>query len=417
MKLKIAFASATALGLLIGGAAYAGNTNEAYLEQDGDGNLATIQQSAGSGGNRVGTTTDPILQQGDNNTFSETQSTGGGFSRGDNVIEAGRQLGNSNSFSSNYSNNTGFNTIDNLLQQGNSNNASVGRNGSNVLRSYVGDILQQGNSNFLAITQGGGADNSVEEAVQIGSNNGWSTQPPGGNGSRRGTVISQSGNRNLIESSRIEGSFNNSSGAKAAHRIYQTGDDNGQDVSIANTLGSNGNWIHVTQTGNSNNFDLRQGITTASTQNSITLVQTGDGNLTTATQYGSYNTLNASQSGNSNTITALVTGDNNGSGVFGNVGASALATANALTSGDIFQSGLSHTVSLTINSSGNQFAFLQTGGSLNTITATVSGSLGNNQAVGVQNGSSNAATLTQGGNSNVAVFNQQGGSNSTTITQ
>src|SRR5690606_2865930 len=149
-------------------------------------------------------------------------------------------------------------------------------------------------------------------------------------------------------------------------------------------------------------------------QNFINLVQTGDNNAATATQYGSFNRLNASQSANSNTISALVTGDSNGSGVFSNAGASSVALANSLTSGDVFQSGLgSHTVNLTINSSGNQFAFLQDTGSGSSITATISGS-GSNQAVGVQKGgSNNTATLTQAGGSNAAVFQQIGSTNST----
>jgi len=72
-------------------------------------------------------------------------------------------------------------------------------------------------------------------------------------------------------------------------------------------------------------------------------------------------------------------------------------------------------MTLKITGNSNQFAFLQTDGTLNTINATITG--GSNQAVGVQDGSSNAATLTQGGNSNVAVFHQVGGSNVSTIKQ
>lgn len=419
MTLRIVLATATAAGVLVAsaGAGLAAGTNEAYTKQAGDGNKLTIVQNYGAGSNRVGTTLVPILQQGDNNQFTETQLTGGGTSGLDhNVIDAGSQLGDGNKFTSSYGQNgAGHNTISTMLQDGDNNNAKVGRNGGS--NSLVTLLKQDGSGNYLTITQAG-SGNIVTEAVQLGDNNGFSAVE-----SRRGwgTYLSQSGTGNTIAQSYIEGSNNktdyNAANPRAAsvHDITQVGTGNGTTASIAKTLGSNGNGIRVYQNGSSNDFNLQQGVNTASTQNFIVLTQTGDDNTATATQNGSYNRLNAVQSGDLNTVVANVTGDNNGSGSFGNAGASALAVSYALSSGDVFQTGDLHDVELTINGASNQFAFDQFGGDDNTITATMGGN--SNQAVAVQNGSGNTVTVSQAGGSNVATSLQVGAGNTNSISQ
>lgn len=437
MKFKLALSTATALGLLMGGA-WAGDSNTAYTNQDGSSNSIRIEQDAGTGGNDVGLLGAPILQKGNSNSFSETQQLGGGFSRGNNDIVAAKQLGNSNSFGSTYSNNAGNNTIQNVLQYGDSNYISITRN--NQRSGFIGTVVQGndesesagGNKNFLSITQSTGtnppftAGNTVEVVRQIGSNNGRSSV----NANNGGTRISQSGSGNLIQESIIEGSNNNASGSlfnTEVHRISQKGLDNGSISSIARTTGSGGNYIHVSQDGTANQFDLRQGVNVNSTGNEITADQLGNDNDVKGRQEGSYNIITSSQIGNNNfvdvlqrqndnTATVLVTGNDNGRGtltgagvLLGRLGDGAykLNTGiyTSLSSGQIIQDGLNNTASLIITSSdGNQFAFLQLGND-NGITGTVSGS------------GSNSATLTQVGNSNVSNFNQAGGSNTMSVSQ
>jgi len=442
MKFKLALSTATALGLLMGGA-MAGSNNTAYTDQDGSSNSMFIEQNAGTGGNDVGLDGAPILQKGNSNTFNETQSIGGGFSRGNNDIEAAKQLGNSNTFGSNYSNNAGDNLIENVLQYGNENYISISRN--NQRSGFIGTIVQGndesesagGNKNFLAITQSTNylpnsqppftAGNSVLVVRQIGSNNGRSAT----NAQNGGTRISQSGNGNLIQESIIEGSNNNANGSlwnTEVHRINQKGLNNGDVSSIARTTGSGGNYIHVDQDGTANQFNLQQGVDVDSTGNQITAGQLGSGNTVKGIQEGSYNYIYSSQIGsnnvldvlqrqNDNSATVLVTGDNNGGGTLTGVAGTLLTRLGngydmlqtgaytSLSSGQIIQDGLNNTATLTVtNSNGNQFAFLQLGDN-NEITGTVSGT------------GSNSATHIQVGSNNVSSFNQSGGSNSMAVAQ
>jgi hypothetical protein len=425
MKIKLTLATATAIGLMMG-TAWGGGDNTLFIEQNGEGNTAKIQQAASSN-NDIGLAGAPVLQQGNYNDFQEIQPPVGPGNNND--IVAARQMGNSNKIYSINSNGAANNTIHSVLQNGDKNRLSVSRNnqrsgtiGTVIQGGYSGDPVG-GNANRISINQvtynlpgskpeftGG---NSVDLVSQIGSGN------TGYGSSGFGTQISQGGSLNRIMESSVVGNDNaenNNYGRQFVHRISQKGIGNGQVNSTAITLGSNGNSIDVMQDGDANNFDVRQGADVTSTQNHAKVTQTGDNNLTIATQYGSFNTLDARQNGDGNTISALVTGDSNGSSLFDDAGARGLAEAHSLSSGDIFQNRQDNRVGLTITSSSNQFAFLQTGGNGNLITGTITGA-GSNQAVGVQNGSSNTASLNQAGGNNVAVFQQVGSGNTGTFGQ
>ena len=331
MKLKIALATATAMGLLVG-AAYAGANNNLYLKQDGNGNSADVHQSAGPGGNDIGTSGSPFLQDGNDNVLKEIQATGGGFSRGDNDIVKGKQKGNRNSFTDYYSNNAGGNRVNDFTQDGNDNIASISRNAS--IDGVVDILKQDGNSNFLSIGQSSGTGNHIDLIKMIGSHNGWSMQNAGNIGVR----LSQSGSYNIIQEASVQGSNNNTaSGTTNVIHVGQSGDYNGRTASIARTRGSNGNGIDVAEIGEWNNFDIRQGLSAGSTGNYATLTQDGSYNMAKATQFGNGNRIIVDQDGNSNTSTTLFDGNDNGVGLMSGA-AGALELANSdLTQGTVFQ--------------------------------------------------------------------------------
>jgi hypothetical protein len=466
MKLKIALSTATAIGLLaLTGAAWAGDNNEAYTDQNGNGNNILIQQSAGPGDNTVGLDGAPILQNGDSNSFSERQFTGGGFSRGDNDITAAEQRGNSNVFGSSYSNNAGGNDIDSVLQYGNSNWISIGRD--NQREGDIGTIIQGnagnqptgGNNNYLTISQvsqvvGGapfvansGDGNSIDLVQQIGSNNGSAGPSGPQNPYQWGTRISQAGHGNKISESTVIGSNNSAPGAffygsyndvgsdpgllannsnayRSVQRITQRGDDNGQIASRAVTRGSNGNYIFVDQNGDLNNFDLQQGIDANSTKNQITALQKGNGNAVSNNQVGSndyfssvqtgnFNVLDGEQYQDNNTIRASFTGDSNGVGAMSGNAGNLVSTTNGppslggghlMRNGLITQDGMDNTANLTVTSSLNKFAFLQKGDG-NTIDGTVDTD-DSNQAAVRQVGNNNNSTFAQSGNGNNLAVSQ-----------
>lgn len=422
MKLKIVLSTASALALLTG-AAWAGSSNTLYIDQDGTGNTANVQQSFGTGGNDIGSAGSPFLQQGNNNDFRETQATGGGFSNGNNDILKAKQVGNNNVFTSYYSNNAGSNVIKNVLQNGNSNVLAITRN--NQRSGTIGTIVQGGNSgdplggdnNGISIEQvtyylpgslpafAGG--NSIDKVTQIGSNNrgyGYAVY---------GTTISQGGSLNRVMESSIEGSNNTSSTNPVAQRVYQRGIGNGQIASIARTLGSGGNSINITEVGDQNNFDVRQGVSVASTGNHASVTQTGNDNNARATQYGSFNDVAVIQNGNGNMSTTLFNGDGNGNGNFTPGSYAAGLTNPNLMQGQVFQdsgalAGSTNLVNYTVYGSNNLFAFAQLGGD-NTIngkvgTATIDSI--NNEVSVLQNGSNNVASFSQlgaAGGNNLAV--------------
>jgi hypothetical protein len=201
MRKTLVLSSALAL-LMATGAAYAGSSNTLYIDQEGGTNSANVQQSAGPGGNDIGSPASPFLQDGTGNSFTETQATGGGFSRGDNDIIKAKQVGDNNRFSDYYSNNAGGNRVNNFTQDGDSNVASVSRNAS--ISGTVGTLTEDGDKNFLSISQNG-TGNTVTKATITGSNNGWSTQ----NAGNWGTLLIQSGDGNIIAESSVDGSDNN----------------------------------------------------------------------------------------------------------------------------------------------------------------------------------------------------------------
>lgn len=404
MKFKLALSTATALGLLMGGALAA--DNQAYTDQDGERNIIEIQQNNGPGGNRVGTAANPILQDGNDNDFREQQQNGGGhYNMMNNVIEAGLQEGNNNTFKSIYNGqSSGGNLIIDILQDGNNNNAKVFRNSGSA--STVGDLHQTGDRNWLTITQQGGSGNVVTKATQDGSDNGIGD----GNRWNRGTQIFQQGTDNKVDEASIKGSNNiakhpNSNplipGGYAVLDIRQHGTGNGSVFAIARMTGSDGNQIVIEQTGDYNQFSVIQGQTESDTQNAARIKQDGDYNEALIEQQGSRNSARLTFDGDSNGI----------SGMTGVAGTLVSANLASLTPGKAFQNSSSSLVGNSITydviGSSNKFAFAQIGGN-NQITGLVGNDApsNGNQAAVLQNGSNNVSQFTQNGGTNNLSVNQ-----------
>ena len=376
--------------------------------QSGGTNQATVQQSAGPGGNDVGKPGAPVTQVGNGNRFLETQSTGGGFSRGDNDIVAMAQSGDNNFVHSDYSNNAGSNRITSLLQSGNGNWVSIGRNAS--IGGVITTLNQIGSANSAQVGQTG-SNNTVVLLQQLGDGNGG---PFGSGGPQNpngwGVSIGQDGNDNLINEASITGSNNNIntlgtlSPSAGAISITQHGNNNGRVMSVARIVGSNGNAIFVNEQGNYNNFSIIQGISTASTGNLATLNQLGSYNSAIATQYGSQNHLNIKQLSDSNSVVANFTGDSNGNGSLTGIAAALLPSNANLAEGTIYQdstgSAYGNSVTYNVTGSSNLFAMAQIGGN-NSIVGTV-GSSGNQVAV-LQKGLSNVTNFVQTGGNNNAI--------------
>lgn len=410
MNLRTSLAAATAMALLTS-AAYAGGSNNAYIKQNGEGNSAQIQQSAGSG-NKVGRDGAPVLQNGKNNIFEEKQYYSSA-PLNNNDIKSGRQIGNSNEFSSWYSNMSSNNVIENVIQSGNGNVMSIVRDGQSG--GIIGTVIQggtgasasaTGNDNFLTIYQNG-TSNTVDKAEQIGSNNGYSKW--GGGYAGWGTYIDQRGSNNKIMKSSVTGN-KNSGVNQTGHLIIQDGYGNGQNASIASTIGSNGNFIHVTEKGDSNNFNILQGVSIASTGNSVTVTQTGSYNSANATQFGDRNHLIVTQNGNYNSSTTNFSGNDNGVGTLdGKAGGLVSASGGNLVQGTVLQSQSgsgTNTLTYNVTGNGNLFAFAQLGGG-NTISGSVGGGGGsnNNQVAVMQSGSGNTSSFSQAGvgSNNIAI--------------
>lgn len=390
-KFTSKLALSTALGLVFATAAMADN-NTVYLEQNGTGNVADVDQSRGSN-NNIASAVDPVTQNGNENLFLFNNNLSGGADNVD-ITKAG-QVGNNNVMRVNAWNNGDNNVIGDMQQIGNQNQARVDFNGGKS--GGVDVALQQGDNNHLEVWQNG-TGNVVNEITMLGSNNGL---PPDGNGSYRrvGVLIDQGGTNNLVEVSYIEGSNNTgpaggSNTYRNVHRIDQSGTGNGQLASVARTWGSEGNRIWVFQTGNTNNFDIEQGTNSASTQNFVTVDQTGNDNAVWVRQFGSYNTAALS-----------FVGDRNGNGAF-----SSGFDDNGLTQGQVIQDNdgvMTNSITYSVLGSDNLFAFKQDG-----TNNLINGTVGDLSA-----SDGNQVAVLQVGNNNVADFSQVGGSNSLSVSQ
>ena len=466
MKLKIALATATAMGLAIG-TAWANDGNKVFLDQDGTENSGSINQSGGDN-NEFGLSTDSAKQIGTGNiaTYNNSGWTGS-TGNNNNVVQDFLQDGTLNKFQGSDVGGSTGNTLGSFTQDGDYNGAYVNRIQED--NSSVGTVLMQGNKNTLTIIQGdsggayAGGGNSVGSVSIIGSDNGLGSANAYLHAHANAAVyIQQKGNSNEVGSSTIDGSNNRdplpfSVGAfNRVHEIIQTGNDN--LVTAASTTGSVGNWIRLSQVGDENGL---AGLGQLSTgfANSIggavdrSAIQVGTGNkigfgaLGNANQFGFFqngannsaiglnftgnnNEIGVEQAGTDNVVNlGAVVGDSNDIGVRQLDGGN---TANIdLTNGSDFNAirviqdaaiaaTNSNTADIDVNGDSNLLNVAQTGD--NAMTVNVTGSGNNNtggnftgMADGVAGTSLNPGDLFQNGSSTATLTVGGGGASNNNL--
>lgn len=321
MKFKLAFASATALALLMGtGVVLAGSLNQndtsqngnnntvsvlqyngtrgqSYLNQNGDSNSAHVTQSSNSdsqyytpSGNLFGTAGNHALQNGNNNSLTLTQDYYG---------NNGNQVGTAGA---------GFE------QHGDANQATITQNGP---RNLVLEVVQT-DGNSLTVTQGRAAAesdyaynrvNSVQQTNTGGVANTATIIQQGAtgsghlnkldkliqNGSGDQATVTQTGNRNAL------GSVSQTNGASNSVVLNVAGDYNGSDGADA----LNEQVIGAFGASQSRGFAAGSGAVQGS------VLQSGTANQVNYAITGNNNLFGFAQNGTANTIDGHVTGDSN----------------------------------------------------------------------------------------------------------
>jgi hypothetical protein len=388
MKLKIALASATALGLVIGGAALAddnrtkiqqnGDFNEVTVSQDGTGNVAGLDASSAP--------TAVLRQTGDHNTIDIDQvgdhnRVGGNHG----PIFGAHQTGNHNTLTVEQSTGTGGNagqqgsTLQ-AVRQTSANDATGATNTATVLQERPGTTGRT--THFISrILQNhtGGAENTVD-ITQIGARG----------GSQGGQVYS--------------------------------GDTSGNKLLLADQNGSGNSIVVYQYRADSPTTDTA--ILTGPRNHIGSIVQVGDGHDAEVRQIGYQNHVAfVSQGGDGNSAYVSLTGTNNGA----TPSASNTSAVGAFTSGrgaeatgasasTVFQSGTGNGVNYTVsNGNNNQFGFYQVGTDNQAVGILITGNAnelgvhqdgtGNKLELGTIAGSDNVVGLKQNGVSNVASIN------------
>jgi hypothetical protein len=416
MKLRLALASATALGLMLGTAS-AGSNNEAVLSQTGTANSASVTQSgdgnkAGAAG-RAMTQVDfrnqlTIVQSGNSNSAGTGVSTTAGA--GDGIYQISNRPGvDANSISiqqlsdgntvgavSQVSTGTPATTQRNtvLIKQGDA--ANLSGSGGNTINSIT-QWRQSSRGNRADIEQSG-AGNLIDRISQV--------SPTSGGGSNQNEmIVRMSGDENGVLA--LSGAAA-ASGATSSSLIQGDFTKRGSRNYISLTISGDDNRFGITQYGDLNTVGS---VNITGSESQLGVYQDGNGNaLVLSTIGGTGNHVGLRQQGDANTATVNITGDYNGGGVLagvagglaGNTGSTFHPT---LQSGLIVQLGNTNSASLTVtNSNDNQFAFLQEG-NLNTISGSMAGT-GSNSAAVAQMGNQNTANFAQNGSGNIAAIKQ-----------
>jgi len=427
MNLKIALVSATAVGLLMAtGAAYAGGGNYTYLNQAGDNQLATVNQSTGYG-DSVGTGI------GANSFYQNDQVAGYGGNKLQ--IDQNSTVGIEGGWAGYMGTGSGY-----------GNNTATGH--------------QSGWGNNAEIDQGG--SNSTVDLEQNGGHNGW--VGPGVSGdpwynSHYANIILQDWTANYSHVSLTQnsdpgaakgnffsigqGGYNNSitanqsgtnSGPDRSNDLWVRQGTAGPDLWWPDGFGSpswvQNSTINVTQTVGVDAVNYaalaQSGGTGGNTNNAITLTQTGGANAADASQIGSYNTFTANQTTTDTSRFNHIGGESdfplaNGSEV------NALAAANMTLDWQhpVTQIGYDNTYLIsqagsglgafgTQNGTGNFLSAFQYG-TLNDLFTNQTGDNNtidswqqddSNLTIVAQNGSGNHSNTVQSGTSNLATVNQ-----------
>lgn len=407
---KMTLAASTALTLSMT-SAYA-DSNKAYLDQNGNDNSASIDQSLGSN-NKAGASSQKVTQNGNWNTISIDQS------------------GSNNSIGLGANTDSGLGvtqTRASTTSTKNSNKMTLTQTSDN---NQIGSAVQSSSAqgfNTLTISQGGTGDNAVGSVYQRQSSSVTNI-----------ATITQNGHNNTLDrvsqDARVGGGYNPNE-----ITVTMDGSNNGGDVFTGGgaaeasgamssnliqgiDLGVKGNKIDITVAGTSNEFGVSQygtlnkatGITfgAGSADNELGIFQSGLANeVALGSIDGADNRLGVRQAGSYNTVSLVVNGNENGGfHSFGSNVAGSLASNMGLTAGLTEQVGSLNDAFLTVSGDGNVFAMLQdnaSGGLGNTIVGNQDNSTG---------GAGNQAAVAQVGGNNSANFNQIGSGNITAISQ
>lgn len=393
-------------------------------------NSATINQTTNfNGGAYIGSITQTYNNTygTDPNTLNVTQSalsTDPGFSHR-NAIDTLFQRGYNNQLTVNQPKSD--NTLIEGAQDGHGNIGLVTESGAANWVSYF-DQVGNGNSAGVTISGNNNGGNNFNTNSPVA---GWSfafdsgatsnslRQKGDGNGATVSIVgngnifgVGQEGNGNSIGGLTISGNYNSVG-------LYQKND--GNVISIAN-VGGDYNDIGVRQNGPSNTASINS---TAS-DSRIWVDEEGGSNNVSATQSGSWGYINASVVGSSNQLILRqanavgATPDTSGAGNVANV--TVTGSGNNLTGpslsgaaysafltgyghdstfntlGDLYQTGSSDTLQVSVLTNNNDFMTMQEG-SGNQITHNVTSGNGN-MAVIVQIGSGNVSNTSQSGMGN-----------------
>ncbi|MGR3270479.1 hypothetical protein [Thalassococcus profundi] len=408
MTLKKLALATTALTMLAG-TAWAGDDNNAFLDQDGANNIASITQSGDR--NDAGTTNQQVTQTGYGyNTLTIDQSGS------DNAVGLGS---NADSTLAGVTQTRGNNSGSLLTRR--SNEMSITQtSGGNTVGSAVQVSSGQGR-NDLTITQDGSGSNVIRSVYQRQSssvvNIATITQEGSGNTlARVSQSANEGGNYNPNEITVTMSDTNNGAGtlngaAVASGALSSTLIQGGSDTKankITLVVSGDQNQFGVSQYGNYNTVGT---LTIGGSENEVGVYQEGSTNsLSLGTVSGTENNLGLRQVGSFNTADVDVMGSYNGvangfgSNVAGDLG---------LTAGLMVQFGDGNSIDLTVTGANNVFASSQSStgtgaGTGNSINGTQDNSLGGagHQVAVLQTGMGNGTTFNQTGSGHVAAFSQ-----------
>jgi hypothetical protein len=476
MSFKLALSTATALGLLMG-AAWAGSNNQAYIDQIGDDNSASITQGQENGSmraNLAGQSDLRMRQEGDDNEIdidqvhNNTSPTSPGSQRNGVGIKGGLgegagvdQVGNGN-YLRIYQ--YGANQVVFEVQQDggasattDSNNATVVQNGgtsarvSNIKQTFTGGGTDA--SNDISITQSGGTGNRVGN-----TSTGPRPDETGAiqNGVGNQLTVNQSGaGSNLLYASRQDNSA--SAGGTNIASVMQSGKGNHVMLIEQTNTGAGDNLASLSFVGEKNGtigFSDNAALVGISQSRAV---QTGSGNtLGFQVATGDNNSFGFAQQGEGNWINGVNTGDDHQVAIWQHGDDNVVDFAQFGTGHDLGvsmdgsdnhlkirqrQSGNNMSVSITGSDNNNwptsnsltgdaraaydvahgyETAFVGQGslyqtGSNNSLTMLVTGDL--NSFATYQWGSDNMISHTMGGDANQAVVTQIGSNNYSNTTQ
>ncbi len=304
-KIRFGLLAATAMGLLSVGYAYAAGGNEAFVEQTGDANSVSLDQSSGEN-NTLGSSADAASQVGNKNTLTVTQS---GDSNEIGLVGSGfDQVGSNNTAQIEQTSNG--NSVGSILQDENTASGAYGKN-------------------FLKIEQGVGDGNKVNTVAQTTTVSGKNVAKlvMKGAGNTIDTV-SQTNDANVQTDVNtvnvyIDGNSNGTAGSLSGYalgagaissEISQSGSNNEAKL----TINGNDNQFGVTQENVNGGSNSLQTLQLQGNRNELGVVQTtGDPNdansLTINKIKGDDNNVGVSQTGWGNNVGTISLGETSNS--------------------------------------------------------------------------------------------------------